>query len=46
MDTRALEYILSDSERFHKSETARVNLTQVLGEGILVVEGTRHLILV
>lgn len=39
VDTRALNYILSHSNEYQKPALARYNLGEVLGEGLLIVEG-------
>lgn len=39
LDTRALNHILHHSEHYYKPEIARLTLGEVLGEGVLVVEG-------
>lgn len=39
MDTRALAHILAQSEIYQKPEVARASLAQILGDGVLVVEG-------
>jgi hypothetical protein len=40
MDTRALNHVLTHSEYYFKPEAARATLARILGEGLLVVEGT------
>jgi len=42
LDTRALNYVLSHSNEYQKPALARFNLGQILGEGILFVEGEQH----
>ncbi|KAI0920483.1 hypothetical protein AcW1_002208 [Taiwanofungus camphoratus] len=42
MDPRALNHIFSHSFVYQKPELARTNLAQVLGKGLLVVEGDQH----
>lgn len=42
VDTRALNYILSHSNEYQKPALARYNLGEVLGEGLLIVEGEQH----
>lgn len=40
VDTRALNYILSHSNKYQKSSVARFILGEVLGDGLFVVEGS------
>ncbi|GBE88427.1 cytochrome P450 [Sparassis crispa] len=42
MDMRALNHVLSHSMNYEKPEHTRFNLSQVLGSGLLVVEGEQH----
>ncbi|EED78315.1 predicted protein [Postia placenta Mad-698-R] len=42
VDTRALNYILSHSNKYQKSSVARFILGEVLGDGLFVVEGEQH----
>ncbi|KDQ54060.1 hypothetical protein JAAARDRAFT_160998 [Jaapia argillacea MUCL 33604] len=42
MDTRALQHILSHSNIYQKGEQARYNLSQIVGDGLLVVEDDEH----
>ncbi|PCH43025.1 cytochrome P450 [Wolfiporia cocos MD-104 SS10] len=42
MDTRALNHILSHSSIYQKPPMARYQLSQLLGKGVLVVEGEQH----
>lgn len=41
-DTKALNHILMNSGLYHKPEPMRYNLGQLLGSGLLVVEGDKH----
>ncbi|KAH8102301.1 cytochrome P450 [Cristinia sonorae] len=41
-DERALNHIMTHSMDYQKPETARFNLTSVLGAGVLVTEGEQH----
>ncbi|GLB35548.1 putative cytochrome p450 [Lyophyllum shimeji] len=41
-DTKALNHILMHSDIYEKPDVARYNLSRVLGEGVLVVEGDKH----
>ncbi|TFY55501.1 hypothetical protein EVJ58_g8212 [Rhodofomes roseus] len=42
LDTRALNHVLSHSIDYQKPSLARFNLGEILGEGLLVVEGEQH----
>ncbi|EGO00976.1 hypothetical protein SERLA73DRAFT_178985 [Serpula lacrymans var. lacrymans S7.3] len=42
MDTRALNHVLTHSLDYQKPEQVRYNLSRVLGEGVLFVEGAQH----
>ncbi|KZT05226.1 cytochrome P450 [Laetiporus sulphureus 93-53] len=42
LDTRALNHVLSHSMDYQKPWLARYSLGQILGEGLLVVEGEQH----
>ncbi|PCH34322.1 cytochrome P450 [Wolfiporia cocos MD-104 SS10] len=42
MDTKALNHILTHSSEYPKPEAARFGLSQLLGKGVLVVEGEQH----
>jgi len=42
MDTRAINYVLMNSDDFQKPDITRSNLASLLGEGLLVVEGDKH----
>ncbi|KAI0736247.1 cytochrome P450 [Fomitopsis betulina] len=42
VDTRALNHVLSHSNDYQKPSLARYNLGQVVGEGLLIVEGEQH----
>lgn len=41
-DLKALNHILAKSDIYQKPETARYALTQILGNGLIVVEGNEH----
>ncbi|KAF9534062.1 cytochrome P450 [Crepidotus variabilis] len=41
-DTKALNHMLMNSNIYQKPEGARFNLTELLGPGVLVVEGDKH----
>jgi hypothetical protein len=41
-DTKALNHVLMNDYLYEKPESARYNLSQILGSGILVVEGDKH----
>ena len=41
-DTKALNHVLMNDYLYEKPETARYILSQILGSGILVVEGDKH----
>lgn len=41
-DTKALSHILMNSGLYQKPEPMRFNLSQILGSGLLVVEGDIH----
>ncbi|KAG8215243.1 cytochrome P450 [Butyriboletus roseoflavus] len=42
MDTRALNHVLTHSSDYQKSSQTRYSLSQILGEGVLIVEGAQH----
>ncbi|KAH7929281.1 cytochrome P450 [Leucogyrophana mollusca] len=42
MDLRALNHVLTHSNDYQKPEQVRYNLSQILGEGVLFVEGAQH----
>ncbi|KAF8554640.1 cytochrome P450 [Imleria badia] len=42
MDTRAINHVLTHSIDYQKPSQVRYNLSQVLGEGVLFVEGAQH----
>ena len=43
MDTTAIHYILMNSTTiFQRSHTSRINITRLLGPGLLVTEGEEH----
>ncbi|KAH7910533.1 cytochrome P450 [Hygrophoropsis aurantiaca] len=42
MDLRALNHVLTHSLDYQKPEQVRYNLSQILGEGVLFVEGAQH----
>ncbi|KAF8830625.1 hypothetical protein HHX47_DHR2000902 [Lentinula edodes] len=42
MDTKALNHVLMNHYIYQKPEAARYNLSQILGEGILVTEEDKH----
>ena len=42
IDTKAINHVLMNDYLYQKPETARYNLSQILGSGILVVEGDKH----
>ncbi|KIK68810.1 hypothetical protein GYMLUDRAFT_36303 [Collybiopsis luxurians FD-317 M1] len=42
MDTKALNHVLMNHYIYQKPEIARYNLSQLLGEGVLVTEGDEH----
>ncbi|KAI0060548.1 cytochrome P450 [Artomyces pyxidatus] len=42
LDTRAVGYVLSHAVEYQKPEQVRYNLGQVLGHGLLFVEGDKH----
>ncbi|KAF9534060.1 cytochrome P450 [Crepidotus variabilis] len=41
-DTKALNHMLMNSSIYQKPESVRYNLTELLGPGVLVVEGDKH----
>ncbi|KAN0097940.1 Cytochrome P450 [Tylopilus felleus] len=42
MDTRAINHVLIHSNDYQKPAQVRYNLSQILGEGLLFVEGAQH----
>ncbi|KAG1767613.1 cytochrome P450 [Suillus placidus] len=42
MDTRALNHVLTHSSDYQKPSQVRYNLSRILGEGVLFVEGAQH----
>ncbi|KIK80380.1 hypothetical protein PAXRUDRAFT_833550 [Paxillus rubicundulus Ve08.2h10] len=42
MDPRAINYVLTHSSDFQKPSQVRYSLSQILGEGVLFVEGAQH----
>jgi cytochrome P450 len=42
MDTRAINHILTHSYDYQKPEQVRYSLSQILGHGVLFVEGDKH----
>ncbi|KIJ62084.1 hypothetical protein HYDPIDRAFT_114926 [Hydnomerulius pinastri MD-312] len=42
LDTRAINHVLTHSSDYQKPSQVRYNLSQVLGEGVLFVEGAQH----
>ncbi|KAG6374890.1 cytochrome P450 [Boletus reticuloceps] len=42
MDTRAINHVLTHSSDYEKPSQVRYNLSQILGEGLLFVEGSQH----
>ncbi|KAF9234848.1 cytochrome P450 [Melanogaster broomeanus] len=42
MDSRAINHVLTHSTDYQKPSPMRYTLTQILGEGVFVVEGTQH----
>lgn len=42
IDTKAINHVLMNDYIYEKPETARYNLSQIVGPGILVVEGDKH----
>ena len=42
IDTKAINHVLMNDYIYQKPEPARYNLSQILGSGILVVEGDKH----
>ncbi|KZT02793.1 cytochrome P450 [Laetiporus sulphureus 93-53] len=42
IDTKALSHILSHSNDYQKPELARFMISEVIGEGVVVMEGERH----
>ena len=41
-DTKAINHVLMNSYIYQKPESARYNLSQILGNGVLVVEEDKH----
>ncbi|KAI0267368.1 cytochrome P450 [Gloeopeniophorella convolvens] len=41
-DPKGVNHVLSHTQEFHKSVTVRIALGQLLGKGLLFVEGDRH----
>jgi len=42
IDTKAINHVLMNDYLYEKPEPARYNLSQVVGPGILIVEGDKH----
>ncbi|KAF9239085.1 cytochrome P450 [Melanogaster broomeanus] len=42
MDTRAINHVLTHSTDYQKPSQVRYSLSQILGEGVLFVEGAQH----
>ena len=42
IDVKAINHVLMNDYLYQKPEPARYNLSQILGSGILVVEGDKH----
>ena len=42
LDTRAVNHVLTHSNVYQKPSQARRNLAQILGKGLLFVEGAEH----
>ncbi|KAF8131040.1 cytochrome P450 [Boletus edulis] len=42
MDMRAINHVLTHSNDYEKPSQVRYNLSQILGEGLLFVEGSQH----
>jgi hypothetical protein len=42
IDTKAINHVLMNDFLYAKPEPARYNLSQILGPGILIVEGDKH----
>ncbi|KAF8839261.1 cytochrome P450 [Paxillus ammoniavirescens] len=42
MDPRAINYVLTHSSDYQKPSQVRYSLSQILGEGVLFVEGAQH----
>ncbi|KAN0097938.1 Cytochrome P450 [Tylopilus felleus] len=42
MDTRAINHVLTHSNDYQKPAQVRYNLSKILGEGLLFVEGAQH----
>jgi len=42
IDTKAINHVLMNSYIYQKPEGARYNLSQIVGNGVLVVEGHKH----
>ena len=42
IDTKAINHVLMNDYVYEKPESARYNLSQILGSGVLVVEGDKH----
>ena len=41
-DKKALNHVLMNTAIYQKPEAARFNISQILGDGVLVVEGEKH----
>lgn len=41
-DTKALNHVLMNTAIYQKPEAARFAISQILGDGVLVVEGEKH----
>jgi hypothetical protein len=42
IDMKAINHVLMNDYLYQKPEPARYNLSQILGSGVLVVEGDKH----
>ena len=42
IDTKAINHVLMNDYLYEKPEPARYNLSQIVGHGILIVEGDKH----
>jgi hypothetical protein len=42
IDTKAINHVLTNVYIYEKPEPARYNLTQIVGPGVLIVEGDKH----
>ena len=42
IDTKAINHVLTNVYIYEKPEPSRYNLTQILGPGVLIVEGDKH----